>query len=234
MLVTIFPAWQPAVTIISALPMPKSLWVCLPMPPSWPLTGLRSRAYRFPGPGVLRHRPSGIPLSRLSAHRAVYSRGDETAGPVFYTGLLSAAQFHGAAHHRPQEYQVMVAKSRRPIVCGAVRVAFVMRKNISERFRCRASIRRAARFSYRRPRRRLAVTCPLGSGHSGRAGPRYLPGISRDLFPSRSVGSTRVSGRHGALQTLPQTGRALHRGHRPRADAGRACGAGHGGPPVGV
>src|SRR6202521_4183426 len=40
----------------------------------------------------------------------------------YYAGLLSAAQYHGAAHHRPQEYQVMVGKSRRPIVCGAVRV----------------------------------------------------------------------------------------------------------------
>lgn len=52
-------------------------------------------------------------------------------GMSYYTGLLSAAQYHGAAHHRPQEYQVMVAKSRRPIVCGAVRVTFVVRKNIS-------------------------------------------------------------------------------------------------------
>lgn len=52
-------------------------------------------------------------------------------GMSYYTGLLSAAQYHGAAHHRPQEYQVMVAKSRRPIVCGAVRVAFAVRKNIS-------------------------------------------------------------------------------------------------------
>ncbi len=49
----------------------------------------------------------------------------------YYAGLLSAAQYYGAAHHRPQEYQVMVAKSRRPIVCGAVRVAFAVRKNIS-------------------------------------------------------------------------------------------------------
>ncbi len=51
-------------------------------------------------------------------------------GLPYYTGLLSAAQYHGAAHHRPQEYQVMVAKPRRPIVCGAVRVAFAVRKNI--------------------------------------------------------------------------------------------------------
>ena len=51
-------------------------------------------------------------------------------GLSYYAGLLSAAQFHGAAHHRPQEFQVMVAKSRRPIVCGAVRVSFAVRKNI--------------------------------------------------------------------------------------------------------
>lgn len=51
-------------------------------------------------------------------------------GLSYYVALLSAAQYHGAAHHRPQEFQVMVAKSRRPIACGAVRVAFVVRKNI--------------------------------------------------------------------------------------------------------
>lgn len=52
-------------------------------------------------------------------------------GLSYYAGLLSAAQYHGAAHHRPQEFQVMVAKSRRPISCGAVRVAFFVRKNIT-------------------------------------------------------------------------------------------------------
>lgn len=51
-------------------------------------------------------------------------------GLSYYAGLLSAAQFHGAAHHRPQEFQVMVEKPRRPIVCGAVRVAFIVHKNI--------------------------------------------------------------------------------------------------------
>jgi predicted transcriptional regulator of viral defense system len=52
-------------------------------------------------------------------------------GLTYYAGLLTAAQYHGAAHHRPQEFQVMLGKSRRPIVSGAVRVAFVVRKNIS-------------------------------------------------------------------------------------------------------
>lgn len=50
----------------------------------------------------------------------------------YYAGLLSAAQFHGAAHHRPQEFQVMLAKARRPIRCGQVRVAFIIRKRLSE------------------------------------------------------------------------------------------------------
>lgn len=53
-------------------------------------------------------------------------------GQSYYMGLLSAAQYHGAAHHRPQEAQVMLAKSRRPIVAGAVRVAFIVRKQIAE------------------------------------------------------------------------------------------------------
>lgn len=50
-------------------------------------------------------------------------------GEVYYTGLLSAAEFHGAAHHRPQVFQVVVAKARRPIECGQVRVEFIFRKN---------------------------------------------------------------------------------------------------------
>jgi predicted transcriptional regulator of viral defense system len=51
-------------------------------------------------------------------------------GFPYYAGLLSAAQFHGAAHHRPQQFQVMLAKNRRPIACGKVRVAFVARRRV--------------------------------------------------------------------------------------------------------
>jgi len=50
----------------------------------------------------------------------------------YYAGLLSAAQFHGAAHHRPQEFQVIVAKNRRPIECGVVRVGFIARKRVED------------------------------------------------------------------------------------------------------
>ncbi len=53
-------------------------------------------------------------------------------GQTYYAGLLSAAQYHGAAHHRPQEFQVFLAKNRRPIRCGTVRVAFMARKRITD------------------------------------------------------------------------------------------------------
>ncbi len=53
-------------------------------------------------------------------------------GVSYYTGLLSAAQFHGAAHHRPQEFQVMLGKPRRPILCGQVRVAFIVNRRVSQ------------------------------------------------------------------------------------------------------
>lgn len=51
-------------------------------------------------------------------------------GLSYYAGLLSAAQYHGAAHHRPQEFQVLLPKPRRRVRCGKVRVAFIARKNL--------------------------------------------------------------------------------------------------------
>lgn len=48
----------------------------------------------------------------------------------YYAGLLSAAQYYGAAHQRPQEFQVFLAKNRRPVGCGKVRVKFIARKQI--------------------------------------------------------------------------------------------------------
>ena len=50
----------------------------------------------------------------------------------YYAALLSAAQFHGAAHHRPQTFQVALPGSRRPISCGAVDVSFVVRRRLAE------------------------------------------------------------------------------------------------------
>ena len=48
----------------------------------------------------------------------------------YYAALLSAAQYHGAAHHRPQVFQVALQKKRRSISCGSVKVSFIARKRL--------------------------------------------------------------------------------------------------------
>lgn len=48
----------------------------------------------------------------------------------YYVALLSAAELHGAAHQRPQAFQVMVKVNRRPLECGEVRVQFIARKDM--------------------------------------------------------------------------------------------------------
>ena len=50
----------------------------------------------------------------------------------YYAGLLSAAEYHGAAHQRPQVFQVVVAKNKPEITCGKVRVQFIARKNMEK------------------------------------------------------------------------------------------------------
>jgi predicted transcriptional regulator of viral defense system len=55
----------------------------------------------------------------------------EHLGETYYVALLSAAELHGAAHHRPQSFQVMVKTNRRPIRCGKVQVEFVARKDLA-------------------------------------------------------------------------------------------------------
>lgn len=51
-------------------------------------------------------------------------------GQAYYVALLSAAELHGAAHQRPQSFQVMVKVNRRALECGEVRVQFVARKDL--------------------------------------------------------------------------------------------------------
>jgi predicted transcriptional regulator of viral defense system len=51
-------------------------------------------------------------------------------GEPYYVALLSAAELYGAAHHRPQRFQVMVKTNRRPIRCGKVQVEFAARKDL--------------------------------------------------------------------------------------------------------
>ncbi|MEI6757527.1 MAG: type IV toxin-antitoxin system AbiEi family antitoxin [Chlorobium sp.] len=47
----------------------------------------------------------------------------------YYEGILAAAEHYGAAHQRPQAFQVLLQHARPEIICGDVRVAFIIRKN---------------------------------------------------------------------------------------------------------
>lgn len=48
----------------------------------------------------------------------------------YYVGLLSAAELYGAAHHRPQEFQVVTERSHRTIECGRTRIRFFSKRYI--------------------------------------------------------------------------------------------------------
>lgn len=86
-------------------------------------------------------------------------------GLPYYVGLLSAAQYYGAAHQRPQEFQVFLEKNRSPIKCGAVRVAFIARKRLTE----------VPTRGFNTPRGTIAVSTPEATaldlaGYPGHAG----------------------------------------------------------------
>src|SRR5579862_4457377 len=49
----------------------------------------------------------------------------------YYVGFLSAAQYYGAAHQKPQRFQVVTSKNRPPIQCGRIYVEFIAKKNIA-------------------------------------------------------------------------------------------------------
>ena len=50
-------------------------------------------------------------------------------GYPFYVGILSAAQYHGAAHQRPQAYQVVTDRPIRPIECRGAGVRFFVKRD---------------------------------------------------------------------------------------------------------
>ena len=48
----------------------------------------------------------------------------------YYTGFLSAAQYYGAAHQKPQRFQVVTTKNRLPIQCGRIHIEFIANKKL--------------------------------------------------------------------------------------------------------
>ncbi len=52
-------------------------------------------------------------------------------GHPYYVGLLSAAALHGAAHHQPQEFQVVSDATLRPATVGRSRIRFFRNKHLA-------------------------------------------------------------------------------------------------------
>lgn len=47
----------------------------------------------------------------------------------YYVGFLSAAQYYGAAHQKPQRFQIVTIKNRQPIQCGRIQIEFIANKH---------------------------------------------------------------------------------------------------------
>jgi predicted transcriptional regulator of viral defense system len=87
----------------------------------------------------------------------------------YYAGLLTAAQYHGAAHHRPQVFQAMVEKNERPIDLGSVRVRFIARKGL----------RRVPVQSFNTPRGTIKVSTAEATAIDLSGYPQHVGGLDQ-------------------------------------------------------
>lgn len=91
----------------------------------------------------------------------------EHLGERYYAGLLSAAEYHGAAHQRPQVFQVVVAKNKPEMTCGRIRVIFVARKNMD----------RVPTTDFKTPRGYLKISTPEATAYDLVGYPNHAGGL---------------------------------------------------------
>jgi predicted transcriptional regulator of viral defense system len=88
-------------------------------------------------------------------------------GEKYYAGSLSAAEFSGAAHQRPQVFQVITAKNKPQITCGKVRVEFIARKNMEK----------IPTTDFKTPRGYLKISTPAATAFDLVGYPRHAAGL---------------------------------------------------------
>lgn len=93
------------------------------------------RRLRYKGVVALPHRgfyvvvpPEYRQIGCLPANQFIPSLMEYLKEP-YYAGLLSAGEYYGAAHQRPQAFQVILEHIRPGIICGSVKVDFIQRNN---------------------------------------------------------------------------------------------------------
>jgi hypothetical protein len=157
---------------------------------------------------------------------------------LYYVGLLSAAELHGAAHQRPQELQVVTLTNRPILHCGKARIRFIARRNAEEMpttavNTARGVLRVASPeataldlIGYSRHcggldcstlHRRMATPGSLGSRSTGRTGSDPEPCPCRDFQPAEGLRGPRLARWDRPLQAPFDARRTLFRGHRSGA-----------------
>ncbi len=125
----------------------------------------------------------------------------------YYVGLLTAAAFHGAAHHQPQTFQVVIAKERAKITIGRSRLEFVHIENIE----AAATIRKQTETG------ELTLSAPettaldLVQYASACGGVSAVATILVDLGEELEPGRLATAARSHSVETIQRTGWLLDR-----------------------
>jgi len=110
----------------------------------------------------------------------------------YYAALLSAGSYHGASHQQPMVFQVMVAKNRRPIECGKVRVQFVARRNVEEM----PVVKLTTDMGY------IAVSSPEATAYDLAGYPNHAGGLSNVATVLRELAESMTGERLADLSRL--------------------------------
>lgn len=86
----------------------------------------------------------------------------------YYVGLLTAAQFYGASHQQPQEFQVVTSQNRKRIMCGKVNVHFIAKYFAKD----------MPTVSIKTPRGYLSISSPEVTAFDLILYPHYAGGLS--------------------------------------------------------
>ncbi len=123
-------------------------------------------------------------------------------GRPYYVGLLSAAALHGAAHHQPQEFQVVTDAQLRSAATGRTRIRFFRKRHL-ERTRTMSLKTETGAMTISTPEATaldlLRYLAP--AGHLGNVA-TVLAELAERLDASRLVDAARAEGDVSAAQRL--------------------------------
>ncbi len=125
----------------------------------------------------------------------------------YYVGLLTAAAFHGAAHHQPQTFQVVVAKERAKVTIGRSRLEFVHIDNIEGV----ATLREQTETGELTLSSPEATALDLVQHASACGGVSAVATILVDLGGELEPGSLATVARSHSVETIQRTGWLLDR-----------------------